>query len=191
MPDRKITAVIVVEGKKDTQRLRLIDPEVRTVETRGSAINHKLIQTIKKIKETNEVVVLTDPDFSGERIRRLISAEISDIKQAFLRQKDAIPKKNSHHHSLGVEHASEEAILRALNEVSRSEKNTPELISREDLLRLRLINYPQARKRREYVCEKLNLGYVNSAHLAQRLQLLGVDLAELEKLLTEVDNEQV
>jgi ribonuclease M5 len=191
MLNKKISAVIVVEGKKDTQRLRLIDPEVKTIETRGSAINHKLIQTIQKIKETNEVVVLTDPDFSGERIRRLISAEIPDIKQAFLRQKDAIPTQNSHHHSLGVEHASEEAILLALKEVSRSEKKSPALISRTDLLRLKLINYPEARRRREYISEKLNLGYVNSAHLAQRLQLLGIGLTELENTLIEVDNEQI
>ncbi|BDR58437.1 ribonuclease M5 [Xylocopilactobacillus apicola] len=185
MENKKIQAVIVVEGKKDTQRLRLIDPEVRTIETRGAAVNSELISLIKKVNQKEEVIILTDPDFSGERIRRLISTEIPGIKQAFLRQKDAIPGKKQHRASLGVEHASTSAILGALAQGSETAKKRTDLISQSDLMKLKLLNSPEARHRRKFVSNYFNLGYVNGAHLASRLQLLGVTLNELEKILSE------
>ncbi|MGL5898254.1 MAG: toprim domain-containing protein, partial [Lactobacillaceae bacterium] len=100
MDKYKIKAIIIVEGKKDTQRLRLIDPNVQTIETNGAAINQKVISLIKKVSIQNEVIVFTDPDFSGERIRRLITKAVPKVKQAFLRQKDAIPQKHLRHASL-------------------------------------------------------------------------------------------
>ncbi|BDR56351.1 ribonuclease M5 [Xylocopilactobacillus apis] len=189
MINNKIRSVVVVEGKKDTQRLRLIDPNVRTIETRGAAVDKDIVALIKKVSKTEEVVVLTDPDFSGERIRRIISQQVSGIKHAFLRQKDAIPGKESHHASLGVEHAPEKAIIRALNEVSREEKEKPKLINKLDLMKLKLLNSPEARIRREYISEKLNLGHVNGNHLAERLQLLGVSLSDLKNILEKKDHE--
>lgn len=183
MKNKKIQAVIVVEGKKDTQRLRLIDPTVRTIETRGAAVNSQIIDQIKQLSKKEEIIILTDPDFSGERIRRIITKEIPTVKQAFLRQKDAIPSKNIHHSSLGVEHASDTSILQALNEGEQRVKNDPPLIKNSDLIRLKLINSPKAKKRRQLISDELNLGYVNGAHLAQRLRLMGISLKELEKII--------
>lgn len=183
MANHRISAVIVVEGKKDTQRLRLIDPQVRTIETRGAAVSQKVISLIKRVIAKEEVIIFTDPDFSGERIRRIISQAVPQVKQAFLRQKDAIPQKNCHHASLGVEHASTAAILAALAEVPRETgKSTPQILQ-SDLLKLKLVNSPSAEKNRRYLCDQLNIGMVNGAHLAQRLQLIGLTLPELKEVM--------
>lgn len=191
MDKYKIKAIIIVEGKKDTQRLRLIDPNVQTIETNGAAINQKVISLIKKVSIQNEVIVFTDPDFSGERIRRLITKAVPKVKQAFLRQKDAIPQKHLRHASLGVEHASASAIIDALSEVSREEKNLPSIIKKSKLMRLKLINAPDAEKNRRYLCDYLNIGMVNGAHLAQRLQLIRVTLPQVEQIMEKKFNGKI
>ena len=69
----KIQEVIVVEGKDDTANLRRFY-EVDTYETRRSAINEDDLERIDKLNELRGVIVFTDPDYNGERIRKIIIA---------------------------------------------------------------------------------------------------------------------
>ncbi|MGH2168206.1 toprim domain-containing protein, partial [Enterococcus faecalis] len=66
-------------------------------------------------QETRGVIIFTDTDYSDEKIRKTIMEVVPDGKHAFLSRKVAVPKKNRG--SLGVEHASDEAIIEALKEV--------------------------------------------------------------------------
>ena len=68
---RKIPEVIVVEGKDDTANLRRFY-EVDTYETRGSAIDQDDLERIATLQELRGVIVFTDPDYNGERIRKII-----------------------------------------------------------------------------------------------------------------------
>lgn len=78
MDKMKIQEIIVVEGKDDTRRLReVVDAD--TIETIGSAINEEILMQIEHAQETRGVIVFTDPDFSGEKIRK-------SLWKLFLRQ---------------------------------------------------------------------------------------------------------
>ena len=67
----KIPQVIVVEGKDDTANLQRFY-QVDTYETRGSAINEEDLERIEKLHQLRGVIVFTDPDYNGERIRRTL-----------------------------------------------------------------------------------------------------------------------
>lgn len=78
----KISQVIVVEGRDDTANLKQYF-DVETYETRGSAICQEDIQRIKHLHNLHGVIVFTDPDVNGERIRRMIMTEIPSVQHAF------------------------------------------------------------------------------------------------------------
>ena len=84
----KIQEVIVVEGKDDTANLRRFY-EVDTYETRGSAINEDDLERINKLNDLRGVIVFTDPDYNGERIRKIIMEAVPTAKHAFLNRGEA------------------------------------------------------------------------------------------------------
>ncbi|MGO2686654.1 MAG: toprim domain-containing protein, partial [Enterococcus italicus] len=71
----RIAEIVVVEGKDDTRRLQEV-LDVDTIETIGSAINDAILARIAHAQETRGVIVFTDPDYSGEKIRKTIMADI-------------------------------------------------------------------------------------------------------------------
>lgn len=91
MTKEKIEEIIVVEGKDDTKRLKEVF-DVDTIETRGSAINESILEQIEHAQETRGVIVFTDPDFSGEKIRKTIMEAIPDAQHAFLSRRMAAPQ---------------------------------------------------------------------------------------------------
>ena len=80
---QKIAEVVVVEGKDDTANLKQYY-DVDTYETQGSAISDDDLERIDRLNELRGVIVFTDPDHSGERIRRIIMTAIPTVKHAFL-----------------------------------------------------------------------------------------------------------
>lgn len=105
-----IKEVIVVEGRDDVTAVkRAVDAEIIAVG--GFGINAKIIERIKEAQKRQGVIVLTDPDFAGEKIRRIISKRVKGIKHAYITQKDGT--KNG---DIGVENASPEVILKALED---------------------------------------------------------------------------
>ena len=90
---KNFDAVIVVEGKDDTIRLKQFFPGIETIETNGSAVSDEVLKQIKKLSETRQIIVFTDPDFNGERIRRIVTNAVPDAKQAFITRKEGEPHK--------------------------------------------------------------------------------------------------
>jgi len=67
----KIKEIIVVEGRDDTNRVKeAIDCD--TFETNGSALTKKKIERLIFLEKTRGLIVLTDPDYAGKRIRNII-----------------------------------------------------------------------------------------------------------------------
>ena len=56
-------------------------------------------------------------------------------------------------------------------------------ITRADLMRMELLMGNDSRKRREYLGEKLRIGYSNGKQLLKRLELFGITLAEVEEVM--------
>ena len=185
---RKIPEVIVVEGKDDTANLKRYY-EVDTYETRGSAINQDDLERIAKLQELRGVIVFTDPDYNGERIRKIIMQEIPQAKHAFLNRGEAVPKSKTKGRSLGVEHAGFEDLEKALAGLVGSYEDEHFFdITKSDLMRLGLLMGNDSRKRREYLGEALRIGYCNGKQLLKRLELFGICLAQVEEAMASYED---
>ncbi|MGT2800106.1 ribonuclease M5 [Streptococcus marmotae] len=180
---RKIAEIIVVEGRDDTANLKRFY-EVETYETRGSAISQEDLERIKRLNDLHGVIVFTDPDFNGERIRKMIMAAVPTAKHAFLNRDEAAPSSKTKGKSLGIEHAAFEDLDRALSQVlDVAEKQSSFDITRSDLIRLGFLAGLDSRKRREYLGEQLRIGYTNGKQLLKRLEMFGISLAEVEEVM--------
>lgn len=189
----RIEEVIVVEGKDDTKNLqRFIDAD--TIETNGSALSDETLAKIEHAEAVRGVIVFTDPDFSGEKIRKQVAEIVPTAKHAFIPRKKGVPKKSGG--SLGVEHADEEAILSALKNVSTPTTEIFETsITTEDLVRFGLIAGPKAKKRRELLGDKLNIGYTNGKQLKKRLNVFQISeeafMIAMKEILEDEENDGI
>ena len=148
---KKIKEIIVVEGKSDTALLKELF-EVDTIETHGLALDKKTLELIKEANKTRGVIVLTDPDFPGKKIRDQIQTVVPNCKHAFVSKKDATGKKK-----LGIAEANKEAVVLALeNMVSFDVDN--QSITWHEFIDLDIIGNKQ---RRLLVYDLFNLGYGN------------------------------
>jgi ribonuclease M5 len=179
---KRIKEVIVVEGKNDTATIkRAVSAD--TIETRGSAINKQILAEIERAQHLRGVIVFTDPDYAGERIRRIISKHVPGVKHAFISQKHAKGKDK-----VGIEHASDEAIVQALEQVRSLEKfdkgEAP--ITWEEYLDWGFVGNANSREFRERVAEELGIGYGNAKQFYQRINVLCVNREELLHAIQQV-----
>ncbi|WP_368645857.1 ribonuclease M5 [Alkalibacterium putridalgicola] len=184
----KIKEIIVVEGKDDTKRLALaVDAD--TIETRGSAISQEIIEQIALAQETRGVIVFTDPDGPGEKIRKIISMHVPGVKHAFI-TKDQGRHRKSVKASLGIEHASVEDIREALDQVVEERIDAKETVSQSFLIREGLIGSDKARALREALGEELRIGYTNGKQLKKRLTMFGFSEDDVKEALAKIRKEQ-
>ena len=113
----RIKEVIVVEGKDDTTAIkRSVDAD--TIETNGSAISKETLMKIQHAQEKRGVIVFTDPDYPGRRIRAIIEEHVPGVKHAFLSKEKTIAKNGK---GLGIEHAKDEDIRQCARKCVYSE----------------------------------------------------------------------
>jgi len=166
----KIKEIIVVEGKDDTRAIqRALDAD--TIETNGSAVNKETLEKIKLAQQTRGVIVLTDPDYPGEKIRKTIAEHVPDCKHAFIDKRDAKPKSGR---GIGVEHASPATIRLALSEAQLMAEEWKESITKDELIQAGLIGGPSSAGRRERLGELLKIGYTNGKQLHKRLMMFQI-----------------
>lgn len=170
----KINEIIVVEGKDDTTRVKMA-VECDTIETNGSAINDETIEAIQHAAEVRGVIVLTDPDYPGNKIRKTIEQRVPTAKHAFI---DAAIARNKRG-KIGIEHASVEAIRDALLSVSSPFEHDSETVSKALLVDLGLIMGPHAATKRKDLCRHLRIGYCNGKQLFHRLNAFGITEADV------------
>lgn len=181
---KKIEEIIVVEGKDDTKRLREV-VDVDTIETNGSAIDDETLEKISHAQEVRGVIIFTDPDFSGEKIRKIVTEVVPQAKHAFISRKEGVPSKK--HGSLGVEHASNETILAALDHVSTpTTENFESQITQEELMKSGLIAGPNAKRRREALGDYLRIGYTNGKQLQKRLGVFQISQETFNEALLKI-----
>lgn len=176
-----IKEVIVVEGKDDITAVKMaVDAEV--IATNGFGYGNRLIKTLKSLSERRGIIILTDPDYEGERIRRDISKKLTNVKHAFLPQGKALKKGD-----IGVENATKEDILEAISKARPEFIKTEILFTKEDLLEFGLSGGEDAKKKREELGIILGIGYCNSKQFLNRLNNLGVSREEFIKAIERVD----
>jgi len=184
----KIKEIIVVEGKDDTIAIkRAVDAD--TIETNGSALSIHTIEKIKLAQQKRGVIIFTDPDYPGEKIRKEISEQVPGCLHAFLPKHAAKPKSGK---GIGVEHASPEDIREALKEAHVMSEEIKEEITYDDLLEYGLLGGKGAKAKRERIGELLKIGYTNGKQLHKRLMMFqiprAVFLSAIEQMIREDNN---
>lgn len=174
----KINEIVIVEGKDDTTRVKLA-VDCDTIETNGSALNEATLEAIEHAAEKRGIIILTDPDYPGNKIRTTIEKRVPTAKQAFI---DASIARNKHG-KIGIEHAPIEAIQEALINVSTPFDSDVETVSKQLLIDQQLILGPGARERRAKLCSRLKIGYCNGKQLFHRLNAFGITEEDVLKAL--------
>lgn len=170
-----IKETIVVEGKDDIANVkRAVDAEM--IATNGLAFGKDLIERLKVVNERTGIIILTDPDHAGKRIREKIAREIPTAKHAYIDRKLAI-KKND----LGVENADPEVIIDALKHAKAEIKEERNEFVMADLVNNDLSIGKGARERREELGNILGIGYYNSKQLLSKLNSFAISREEFEK----------
>lgn len=173
--------LIVVEGLHDRQAVeRAVIADVWVLG--GDRIAHQTFSELRRAVDARGVIVLTDPDGPGERIRRRVADAIPGARHAFLPRHLAKGQKG-----IGVEHASNEAIVEALTQArATSNGRTPDgeaAFTLADLEAAGLAGTPEAAKRRQQVGEQLGIGYGNAKAFVRKLNVLGVTRDEWKEAL--------
>lgn len=172
----RITQLIVVEGKHDEAALkRLIDADI--VITHGLHGDEALLDVLREAVKTRGVIVFTDPDHPGQRIRERIAQAVEGVSHAYLNANDARAKGK-----VGIEHAAPEVILAALRHVVTIGDSTSDL-TRQDLFELGLSGRPDSHLRRSELAKHLHLPDVNSKQLLVQLRARNLTKDKLSTVL--------
>lgn len=178
-----IKEVIVVEGRDDiTAVKRAVDAEVIAVS--GFGINGQTIEKIKQAQKRQGVIVLTDPDFAGEKIRRIISKRVPNVKHAYITQSEGTKDGD-----IGVENASPETIIKALQQAKCEIKESRKEFDIQDMYFFKLTGNSKAKERRDAVGKYLGIGYGNANQLVTRLNNYGITKEEFIEALKIIDKE--
>ncbi|WP_181021077.1 ribonuclease M5 [Entomoplasma ellychniae] len=174
-----LNQIVVVEGKTDSQKLKKIfGDKLQTLETNGLALNQKTIDSIKKLSENNEIIIFTDPDGPGKKIRETIIKEVNkNVYNAFINKKNF----TSQDKKIGVAEANEEEIKKALNNFIEYNVNN-ESIS--------WIEYKQndiyLKSNRNKISKKLEINLeLSSKSLFKWLNWMNLDVNSIRKILEE------
>lgn len=177
---KNFAEVVIVEGRDDTKRLQQFFPGIETIETNGSEISELTLAKIAQISLKRPIIILTDPDFNGERIRRKVLEVAPTAKQAFITREDAVPSKKGG--SLGVEHASQATLEQALTNLHETQTQSM-AITWPELIELGLVTGKRSRILREYVGQSLKIGYANAKQFSKRLQTFGISYQEVKNVV--------
>lgn len=176
-----IKEVIVVEGRDDVTAVkRAVDAEVISVG--GFGINSAVIEKIRNAQQRKGVIVLTDPDFAGEKIRKIISKRIPNVKHAYISQSEAIKDDD-----IGVENASPESIINALNNAKCEVSEKRNEFDINDMIFYKLTGDNNSKNRRDALGKELGIGYCNTNQFLNRLNSFGITKEEFIKAVEKIN----
>lgn len=167
-----IKEIIVVEGKNDTRNLKQYF-ECDTIETGGSSCNEEVLELIEIAAKKRGIIVFTDPDSPGERIRNIVNNRVPGSKNAFLFAKDCRDK-----HKVGIEHASKEVLENALIHCMTYTDEKGEL-EMKDLIELGLSGSKDSDKLREQLGAYFYFGKCNAKTCLKRCNMLHLTREDL------------
>lgn len=170
----KIKEIIVVEGKADISTVkRAVDAQV--LSTNGLGINENIINIIKRASKNKGIIILTDPDYPGKKIRNILASEIENAKHAFI-PRDKANKDGD----IGVENATPEAIREALKNARAQVAEDRQEFTNKDMVYYELVGNDNAAKRRGLLGDELGIGYCSAKQFLKRLNSFGILREELE-----------
>lgn len=174
---KRIQEVIVVEGHHDTEKLRKYF-DCDTIETGGTSLGKQVMDRIREAQKTRGVIIFTDPDSPGNRIRNAINQAIPGCKNAFVMKKDAHTIKK-----VGVEHAQYEPLLEALENVVTYVDAPHDGLTMTDMVELGLSGSIDSMKKREMVGEYFHIGNGTAKTMLRRMNFAKITKEELERVI--------
>ncbi len=179
---KETNEVVVVEGYHDLAKLRSIFPQIDIVITNGSEISEETLKELKILNNTRGLILLLDPDYQGERIRRMINKYVGNTKHAFLPKEKCISKNKK---KVGIEHAIKEDIMNALENllVTTSIKNSENKIEIKDLYNFKLTGCKNAKMNRKKLTENIGIGLSNGKTLLRKLNMFSITKEEIKQAL--------
>ena len=179
MEKLRLLETVVVEGRDDEAAvLRAVDAAV--ISTHGWGLPEGNVERIRAAYERTGIIILTDPDFAGENIRRRLSEQFPDAKHAYLARPEASKRQGERVVDIGVENAAPEAIQAALLAARAQVQTGPsaEMVTQADLIALGLAGGSGSTQLREALGKELGIGSCNAKAFARRLAAFGIPREE-------------
>jgi len=182
----KIKEIIVVEGRDDITAIkRVVDAHI--IALNGfSALSEKTINKIVELSKNNDLILFTDPDFAGKKIRDTLKKYIPNIKHAFVSQKDATRNDN-----IGVENANDKAILEALKNVVTANQDGKNRFNISDLIDNRFVSGSNAKERRIMLGDILKIGYYNAKQLLKALNSFNISREQFNAAVKKINKNDI
>lgn len=176
--------IIVVEGKQDIAAVkRAVDAEC--IATCGFTLAPHTLKQIEHAYHKRGIVILTDPDSAGERIRKFLTQRFPQAKHAFVPREAAFANND-----IGIEQASPAAISSALSKVRTQQMEPGSEFNWQDIITAGLTGTQDASGRRAVLGEKLGIGYANAKGFLARLNNYGITQEEFSRALAELEEKQ-
>ncbi len=175
--------VLIVEGKMD---VRAVNRAVQAdcIITDGFHFTGKTLPNIKAAYEKRGIIILTDPDQAGERIRKFLTKKFPNAKHAYIPREEATSDDD-----IGVEQASPESIRKALEKVRTLEINPRSEFSASEMIKLGLSGGEKSSALRDKIGAELGIGYGNVKTFVRRLNNYGVTREEFNEAVKNVSSE--
>lgn len=174
--------LVVVEGLHDRQAVeRAVVADVWVLG--GDRVGHQILSELRRACASRGVIVFTDPDGAGERIRRRVADAVPGSRHAFLMREQAHSV-----HGIGVEHATPDDIAAALltargGSDTRAPATAGEsaVFTQADLKSAGLVGNHGAAAARQRVGDRLGIGTGNAKAFLRKLNTLCVTRREWEE----------
>ena len=176
-----IQEVLVVEGKMDVAAINKA-VEADCIITGGFTLNNHTLNDIAAAYNRRGIIILTDPDSAGERIRKFLTQRFPNAKHAFVPRIDATANND-----IGIEQASPQAIRTALKKVRTLTFEPMQIFTNADLIKNNLNGSADASERRMKLGAILGIGFANAKNFLKRLNHYGVTREEFETALSHLE----
>lgn len=165
-----IKEAIVVEGKYDKIKVSALF-DTLIIPTNGFDIykNKNKLNLLKQVADKSGIIILTDSDSAGFRIRNHIRQCLGDIqvKNAYIPEVEGKEKRKdtpSKEGLLGVEGISDEMIIRAVMSQTQQAEQKGEKITKVDFYEFGLTGKADSAMLRAKLCKKLGIPVKISAN---------------------------
>ena len=172
--------VLVVEGKMDVVAInRAIEADC--IVTNGFHFGKNVLKNIAAAYHKRGIIILTDPDSAGERIRNFLSKRFPNAKHAYIPREEATANDD-----VGVEQAKPESIRNALKKIHTLELNPHEEFSAAEMISFGLSGSEESSKLRDKIGAELGIGYGNVKTFVKRLNSYGISREEFLTALKKI-----
>lgn len=147
--------------------------EADCIVTNGFHFDNRTLKNIAAAYERRGIIILTDPDSAGERIRKYLAQKFPEAKHAYIPKSEAIAGDD-----IGIERASSESIRLALSKVRVLEMNPRAEFGAAEMVAFGLSGSAGSSELRDKVGAALGIGYGNVKTFVKRLNSYGVTREE-------------